>query len=111
MSAPQSLPRFGPYHRRSQLNPDENELICASGEIWGRPRGNFFAGTIPSVKAWDGPLPEGIVGVEFYTDVEPNPGSPPRWPEWSQGRPGVVVLERDELVAIKVLVTMRRDRE
>jgi hypothetical protein len=56
-----------------------------------------FAGLFPCVKAWDGPLPTDAVGIEFYTDVEPDPWSAPGWPEWSQGRAGVLVLERDEL--------------
>jgi hypothetical protein len=103
--------RYGPFHRRSHHNPSENSLIASSGRIWGARRGNFFAGVIPCVKAWDGSLPEGIVGIEFYTDVEPDPGSPPGWPEWSEGRPGVIVLERRELVAIPVVVTMRQDAE
>jgi hypothetical protein len=103
--------RFGPYHRRSHHNPDENELITNSARILGKPRGNYFAGIIPCVKAWEGPLPEAIVGIEFYTDVPPDPWSVPGWPEWSQGRPGVIVLDPDELVAIPVVVTMRRDLE
>lgn len=102
---------FGPYHRRSYRNPEENELISASGQIWGKPRGNYFAGIVPCVKAWDGPLPEGMVGIEFFTDVEPDPWSVPGWPEWSQSRPGVLILERNELVAIPVVVTIRRDVE
>ena len=28
---------------------------------------------------------------------------------WSQGRPGLIVLEQDELVAIPVVVTARRE--
>jgi len=103
--------KYGPYHRRAHHDPDENELISASSMIWGKPRGNYFAGIIPCVKAWDGPLPDGIVGTEFYTDVEPDPWSAPRWPEWSEGRPGVIILERNELVAIPVIVTIRRDSE
>jgi len=103
--------KFGPYHRRSQHNPLENEQIIASERIWGKPRGNYFAGMIPCVKAWDGPLPQGIVGIEFYTDVPPDPWSVPGWPEWSQGRPGVIVLDPNELVAIPIVVTMRRDSD
>ena len=103
--------RYGPFHRRSHHNPTENGLIAASGQIWGKPRGGYFAGVIPCVKAWSGPLPPEIVGVEFDTDVEPDPWSPPNWPEWSQGREGVIVLDRNELVAITVIVTIRRDAE
>ena len=103
--------RFGPFHRRSQHNPSENEQIAASSRIWGRPRGGYFAGLFACVKAWDGPLPDGVVGIEFYTNVEPDRSSPPGWPEWTEGRPGVITLETGELVAIEVVVTMRRDAE
>jgi hypothetical protein len=107
----ESRPRFGPYHRRTRHFPQENRLVVESGVVWGKPPGNFYAAIIPCVQAWGGPLPEGIIGFEFYTDVEPDPGSPPQSPEWSEGRPGVIVLERNELVAIPVVVTMRRDAE
>lgn len=79
-----------------------------SGEVWGRPRGNIYAGLFPAVKAWDGPLPEGIVGYEFYTDIEPDRGRPPDWPQWSEAT-SVRVLEEGQLVAISVIVTKRQD--
>jgi hypothetical protein len=63
------------------------------------------------VKAWDGPLPAGIVGFEFYTNVEPDPGRPPGWPQWSEGRADVLVLDEKELVAIPVIVSRRQDPE
>jgi hypothetical protein len=66
---------------------------------------------VPAVKAWEGPLPDGVVGFEFYTDVEPDPNLRPGWPQWSEGRPGVRVLEERELVAISVIVSRRRDPE
>jgi len=103
--------RYGPFHRRSFARPEENEAICSSNQLWGRRRENFFAGLIPAVKAWEGALPEGVVGVEFYTDVPPDRSSVPGWPEWTQGSAGVIVLERDELVAIPVVVTIRRDAD
>src|SRR5690349_21058901 len=96
--------RFGPFHRRCRQNPVENEQISRSSQIFGRPRGNYFAGLFPCVKAWEGPLPEDIAGIEFYTDIEPDPSSPPGRPEWTQDRPGVITLERDELVAIPIVV-------
>lgn len=102
--------RFGPFHRR-QYFAGENEKIAASGQIWGKPRGNIYAGEFAAVKAWDGPLPPGIVGIEFYTDVEPAPWGVPGWPAWVEGQPGVMVLERRQLVAIPVVVTRRVDRE
>jgi hypothetical protein len=66
---------------------------------------------VPAVKAWDGPLPLDAVGVEFYTNVEPDPWSIPGWPEWTEGRAGVIILEVGELVAIPVVVTMHRNVE
>jgi hypothetical protein len=65
----------------------------------------------PAVKAWAGPLPDGFVGYEFYTEVEPDADRSPDWPQWSEGRPGVRVLERGELVAISVIVTKRQNPE
>jgi hypothetical protein len=104
-------PRFGPFHRRCEPQPDEVEKIRVSSQLWGRPRRNFFAGLIPAVKAWDGPLPHDAIGVEFYTDVPPDPWSIPGWPEWTEGQPGVIVLDPGELVAIPVVVTMSRKAE
>ena len=91
------------------MKPEENDLVSSSGQVWGRPRRNFFAGLVPAVKAWDGPLPENAVGVEFFTNVRPDPWSIPGWPHWTEGSPGVIVLEEGELVAIEVVVTVRRD--
>jgi hypothetical protein len=90
---------------------EEIEDICKSGEVRGRPRRNYFAGYIAAVKAWDGELPHGVVGVEFYTDIPPDADGIPGSREWSEGRKGVRVLERHELVAIDVIVTKRRDPE
>ena len=85
--------------------------MSRSGQLWGRRRGNTYAGLRPAVKAWDGPLPADVIGIEFYTDAAPDPGQAPDWPQWSEGRPGVVVIERHELVAISVIVTKRHDPE
>ena len=101
--------RFGPFHRRTYIDPSENEKVSASGQLWGRRRGNTYAGLKPAAKAWTGPLPEEAVGFEFFTDVEPDPGQAPAWPQWSEGRPGVIVIEPHELVAISVIVTKRQD--
>ena len=100
--------RFGPFHRRSESNPAENELVSATGQLWGRVRRNFYAGLIPAVKACNGPLPADAVGVEFYCDVEPDSGSVPGYPEWTGPRSGVIVIDADT-VAIELVVTKRRD--
>jgi hypothetical protein len=104
--------RFGPFHRRTtSKDRAENEKVATSGVLWGRRSGNIYGGLKPAVKAWRGNLPEGVVGFEFYTDVEPDPGRAPDWPQWSEGRDGVIVLSEDELVAISVIVTRRQDPE
>ena len=77
--------RYGPFHRRSAHDPSENEKICASGVIWGGPRGNYYAGRFPVVKAWMGPLPDNMVGIEFYTDVPPDEHGIPDSPAWKRG--------------------------
>jgi hypothetical protein len=102
---------FGPFHRRCETKPTEVGQVLASEQVWGRPRRNFFAGLIPAVKAWEGPLPDDAVGFEFFTDVRPDPWSVPGWPEWTEGQPGVIVLEAGELVAIRVVVTIAREAE
>jgi hypothetical protein len=103
--------RFGPFHRRTHRDPSENQKVSDSGSVWGRPRGNFFAGFYATVKAWNGPLPEDVIGFEFYTDIPPDPGSVPGWPQWSEGQDGVTVIEPGALVAISVIVTRRQDPE
>jgi len=74
------------------MDPSENEKVYATGRVWGGVRRNIFAGARPAVKAWSGPLPDEIVGYEFYTDTAPDPGQAPAWPQWTEGRPGVIVL-------------------
>ena len=111
MSASPRPARFGPFHRRTQHDPSENGKVSSSGLVWGRRPRNVYAGLRPAVKAWLGTLPRGIVGFEFYTDVEPDPGRVPEWPCWSDGRAGVISLEKNELVAISVIVTKRQDPE
>lgn len=90
------------YHRRE--SPSQTAAIAAqqqaTGEMWGRaPRGS----DVPAVQAYVGPLPFGIRGVEFTTDVLPDPGSPPGQAYWRGPRPGVVV--EDEFAKIRCMIT------
>jgi hypothetical protein len=103
------LARYGPYHRRCSGNPNEIRLVAESKELRGRARRNIYAGAIAAAKAWNGPLPAGVVGYEFYTEVAPDPDCAPDWPEWSEGRPGVRIIKRNELVAIDIVVTKLRE--
>jgi hypothetical protein len=70
---------------------------------------NIGAGLIPRVKAYVGPLPPDRPGIEFTTSVEPDRGSPPGQVSWSEGRPGVLTLDPNELVAIPVTILKRQD--
>lgn len=70
--------------------------------MWGRPPRNVFASNIPKVKAYEGPLPDGERGIEFTTDVTPDPGCAPSQPVWSGPRDGVIV--EDGFAKIRVTV-------
>jgi len=80
-----------PIYHRYQQDPSLAAKQQASGEIWGRAARNVFASEIPKVKAYEGPLPPGERGIEFVTDVSPDPYSVPGSPTWSGPRDGVVV--------------------
>jgi len=87
----------GPFHRLESptQTPEDAAQQVSSGEVWGRaPRGS----DIPKVQAYEGPLPEGARGIEFTTDVTPDPYGIPGQPEWSGPRPGVRV--EDEFAKI-----------
>ena len=99
------FPRYGPYHRRCSDDPDLIDVVLKTGELRGRRRRNIYAGAFPYVKAWNGPLPADTTGFEFYTDVAPDPDTPLEWPQWSEGRPGVKIIESGEVVAIDIVVT------
>ena len=81
---------FGPFFRLKSPTQtfDVAKLQEQTGEMWGRAPRNS---DIPKVQAWEGPLPEGKQGVEFYTDVAPDTGGAPGRPTWSGPRPGVRV--------------------
>jgi hypothetical protein len=76
-------------------------------EIWGSPPQNSYQSDIPKVKAYEGSLPKGERGIEFSTDVEPDPGMPPgKGICWSGLRAGVRVEEKEDgriYAIIKVL--------
>lgn len=108
--APDAEPReFGPFYRLQ--NTADNELVARTGMLGGHPARNIAAGLFPKVKAYEGHLPEGRTGIEFYTSVEPDPGRIPGCPVWSGPRPGVSSVEGDpDLVLIAVRIVRRVDR-
>ena len=95
---------FGPYHRPN-YSADLIRLIIESGEFWGRPPRNSFKSDIPKVKAYDGPLPPGLTGFEFETEIPPDEGCVPGKPIWSghPPRPGVIVAGEWAKIRVRIL--------
>ena len=95
--------KYGPYHRVSSTSQTDEDAakIETSGELWGKPP--FGSGT-PQPQAYDGPLPADKIGIEFWTDVAPHPGSPPGKVRWWPGDPGVVRVN-DDYAKIAIVVT------
>lgn len=95
------------YHRRlsSSQTPSVAALQQRTGEIWGSYNRDLMGGRspIPSVDAYVGPLPDGIRGIEFTTDVPPDRDTPPWAARWTGPRDGVIV--EGEYAKIKVTVT------
>lgn len=83
--------KYGAFHRKEatfQTKADAIEQVN-SGEIWGRtPR----YGKCPTVQAYPGNIGERR-GIEFTTDINPEPGGSPLEARWYlDDTPGV--LER-----------------
>ena len=95
------------HYYRVQSRAD-NELVASTGKLAGRPPRNILQSPFPKVKAFIGTLGD-RTGIEFITMVQPDEGCPPGQAYWSEGRPGVEVLDREELVAIAVNIVRRND--
>lgn len=82
---------MGVYHR--YITPTQTktdiEMQLKSREIWGKAAQNVYQSDIPKVKAYVGKLPQGKAGIEFTTNVPPDPNTPPYLATWSGNRPGV----------------------
>lgn len=91
------------YHRfiSSTQTLEDIEKQIASLEIWGRSAHNVYQSDIPKVKAFVGRLPQGKQGIEFTTDLPPDPNTPPYLATWSGNRPGV--RTEDGYAKLKVL--------
>ena len=62
---------FGPFFRYAYADAGTSIIsyVLASGELWGRaPRGS----DIPAVQAYNGHLPDGRDGFDFYAFAEPD---------------------------------------
>lgn len=90
------------YYRLSSSTQTDDvaDRQVASGEIWGRtPRWS----NVPKVQAYVGALPGGRAGIEFTTEVDPDPYGLPSEASWSGPRPGVAMDE--DFAKIRVSVT------
>jgi hypothetical protein len=84
--------------------PEDARLQEKSLEIWGRPaRGSDQ----PKVKAYVGSLPSDKRGVEFTTDVEPDPNTPPGFAFWSGSRDGVIIREDIAILSVLTVVNLQ----
>ena len=104
-----SKEEYGPFHRLQGV--EDNERAERTGMVGGRPARNIAAGLFPKVKAFEGPLPAGRSGIEFYTTVVPDRNHVPGVPVWSGPRKGVIQSAEDQdLVLIAVRIVKRVDR-
>ena len=106
---------YGPFHRlRSPTQSDETaQRQVKSQEVWGRPR---RGSDIPQVQAYVGPLPTTTTekkGIEFYTNVPPDPHQPPGQARWTGPRPGVIVQEEEEngLLFARIAVVITKNTQ
>jgi hypothetical protein len=105
------------YHRKesnSQTAADAQKQI-ASQEIWGGPARNFRLSDIPTVKAFTQELPLNFDktakerGLEFTTDVVPDPSGHPRFVFWSGDRPGVRTEDGYAKIKVEILFCNQLD--
>lgn len=94
---------YGPFYRiasRTQT-PEDARNQARTNEIWGRaPRYNPLW---PQVQAYRGSLPEGVEGIEFYTNAEPDRGGQPHEAHWSGNRPDIMI--RGDFAVIDCVLT------
>ncbi|CAM4132194.1 hypothetical protein F901_03000 [Acinetobacter dispersus] len=93
---------YGPYHRLGD-SMENIQSIKNSKELFGNPPTNFFRSDIPKVKAYEGSLPNGAKGFEFYTPTKPNGGGykPGTVRLWSE--PNAII--RNDQAIIRCIVT------
>ena len=95
------------YHRYRTPTQTEKDIALQieSLEIWGKASQNFYRSEIPKVKAYVGKIPKGKAGIEFTTDVPPDPNTPPHLATWSGDRLGITT--EGEYAKLKVLTITR----
>jgi hypothetical protein len=101
-----AVDEYGPFHRLQCSHI--NAQMCGSGRVGGdRSYGHGFR----RVHAYVGPLPDGDDGIEFWTRVPPDRGTPPHLAYWTEGSEGVIPLDVGdrEIVTIEATIVKRVD--
>ncbi len=103
---------YGPFF--SIQSADLNEEMESSSSIGGKAPRNIDSSAISKVKAYVGHLPSGRSGIEFFTNIGPDRGTPPNRANWSRGRDGVIEVGTDprdgqDIVAISARIVKRVD--
>ncbi|MGA6136394.1 RHS repeat domain-containing protein [Acinetobacter dispersus] len=93
---------YGPFHRMGD-SMESIQSIKGSQQIFGNPPTNFYASDIAKVKAYQGQLPAGKQGFEFYTPVKPNGGGMDGRALWFSPNPGVKIVQ--DKAVIRCIVT------
>jgi hypothetical protein len=101
-----NLSQMPVYHRRespTQTSADAARQV-QSQEIWGTHNRDMMGGRspMPSVDAFVGPLPAGTRGIEFETDVAPDPSTPPWHARWTGPREGVRIQADYARIAVRI---------
>lgn len=94
------------YHRRQSTTQtvEVARKQVDSQEIWGGPCTNFLNSDLPKVKAfWNELDRKSDRGIEFTTEVKPDPSGHPVYVFWSGDREGV--LNEGGYAKIKVKIT------
>ena len=90
------------YNHRTQTDEHADQQLT-SQELWGKPP---YGSEIAKAQAYEGSLPDGMSGIEFRTNIEPDTNTPPGMAYWTAGRDGV----RFEDGFAKISVTIMRCR-
>ena len=99
---------MGIYYRLQTPTQTDVDLKMQieSLEIWGKAATNVYQSDIPKVKAYVGTIPSGKTGIEFTTDIPPDPSTPPHLAYWSGDRDGV--RTEGDYAKLKVLTITHR---
>jgi hypothetical protein len=92
---------YGPFHRLQCAHI--NEKMCAIGRIGGdRSYGVGFR----RVHAYVGHLPGDEDGIEFWTKVLPDRGTPPHLAYWTEDSEGVDTLDLGDREIVTIVATI-----